>query len=58
VIQSTNLKGVNMTKSQFIEECEARLIDPVLALDSSDALIEALKAKDDAKALEILDNEF
>jgi hypothetical protein len=47
-----------MTKNEFVEACECRLIDPIIALDASDALLEALKARDDVRVIEILETEF
>lgn len=46
-----------MTKLEFMAQCGERCIDPSIALENDD-IVEALKAKDDAKVLELLDNEF
>lgn len=46
-----------MTKSQFDNECTARLIAPAIALEN-DEVREALAAHDDARVLQLLDQEF
>ena len=46
-----------MTKSQFVIACNERLIDPSVALEN-ESLAHALRAGDNEKVIEILDNEF
>jgi hypothetical protein len=46
-----------MTKNQFFTECEARTIHPAIALEN-DELLEALQEKDDARVIQILDEQF
>ena len=51
-------KGVeSMKRLDFMVECGKRLIDVGIALEN-DNLVEALKDKDDSKAISILDTEF
>jgi hypothetical protein len=51
------LKGNIMTKTEFAALCLELLIDPYVALENEN-LVEALQARDDRKAIEILVNEF
>ena len=46
-----------MTKPEFLTSCLERFIDPALALENEN-VCEALKNKDDAKVIYLLDNEF
>jgi len=46
-----------MKRNDFVCECGNRLIDVGIALENDD-LVEALKDKDDPRAIEILNNEF
>lgn len=46
-----------MTMTQFIALCAERTIDPELALES-DAIRDAIRAKDWPAVIRILDNEF
>lgn len=46
-----------MTASQFNAECLNRAIAPSTALEN-EAIIEALKSRDDAKVVALLDSEF
>lgn len=46
-----------MTKTEFAVLCLEFQIDPYVALEN-EALVEALQARDDRKAIEILANEF
>lgn len=46
-----------MTKIEFMIACEAACIDPAIALES-DSIIEALKDKDAARVILVLETEF
>lgn len=46
-----------MTMTKFIQECATRTISPDIALENN-LVHEALKARDDKKVIELLDNEF
>lgn len=46
-----------MTQTQFITECNARYIEPAIALEN-DELVQALKNRDDDAVISILDNQF
>jgi len=46
-----------MTKHEFLSECGSRYIDVNIALENND-LRDALLERDDAKVIDILDNEF
>ena len=46
-----------MTQSQFIAACDERFIDEGVALEN-DEVCEALQTRNDAKVIELLDNEF
>ena len=46
-----------MTKTEFAALCLKFQIDPYVALENEN-LVEALQARDDRKAIEILVNEF
>jgi hypothetical protein len=46
-----------MTKTEFAALCLEMMIDPYVALENEN-LVEALQARDDRKAIEILANEF
>ena len=46
-----------MTKFEFLALCGEHNIDPEIALEN-DAIIEALKAKNDEQVVEILTKEF
>ena len=56
--RDTHTKGETiMTASQFNAECLNRAIAPSTALEN-EAIIEALKSRDDAKVVALLDSEF
>jgi hypothetical protein len=46
-----------MTQSQFLTECNTRLIHPAIALEN-DELVEALQNRDDDSVIRILDEQF
>ena len=46
-----------MTQTEFITLCLERTIYPELALEN-EAIVEALKAKDDERVIELLNNAF
>ena len=45
-----------MTRNEFYAECTKRTIFPLQVLEESAAVKEALKARDDKKVLQLLDN--
>lgn len=57
VLIAQKFKGITMTQTEFAELCSELLINPYIALENEN-LIEALKNRDDRKAIEILVNEF
>lgn len=46
-----------MIKSEFIEECTNRTIEPSLALENDD-VIEAIQTNDMQMLINVLDNQF
>ena len=46
-----------MTQAQFTQECAKRTIDPSIALEN-DELCDALRERDDAAVVRILDEQF
>ncbi len=46
-----------MTKNEFVAECEARTIDPAIALENEN-IRAALNDRDDERVREVLDQEF
>jgi hypothetical protein len=46
-----------MTEPQFITECAKRTIDPQIAIENEE-LCEALRDRNDAEAIRILNEEF
>ena len=46
-----------MTQSQFIAKCEELTVAPELALENDD-IVSALRAKDDALVIELLNTQF
>ena len=46
-----------MTQTQFFAECAQRTIEPSIALENDD-LCDALRERDDAAVLRILDEQF
>jgi len=53
----TSNKGEQMTKTEFAALCLKFQINPYVALENEN-LVEALRERDDRKAIEILVNEF
>lgn len=46
-----------MTRLEFLAKCGELFIDPQLALENGD-IVEALKANDDARVIQLLREEF
>lgn len=46
-----------MTQSQFISKCDELMLPPELALENDD-IVNALRAKDDALVIELLNTQF
>lgn len=51
------MRGLKMTKNQFMELCAAAYIDPAIALEN-DNVVDAIRAGDVERVKYLLTNEF